>query len=700
MRNYWLVLQLLAVSLVCGQTGKLSTSLLLETDTTKIIKCYVKSPYRDFSKLQSLYHFKQLYKSGAIYAISCPISSIKKLAANGFISYAEFKPQHLQVCNDTMIKRNRILPLHTGESPLPASYSGNGVIYGMIDTGIDFNHPDFKDNTGNTRILYLWDQAVTNNSAAPQPYNYGREWTAADINSNLCTHNDLPFYGHGTHVAGIAAGNGLASGHNKGVAPNADIIAVALNLYSNVSLIGDAVNYIFSKAIVLGKPCVINISLGDYYGSHDGTDLETQAIEYEIVSQPGRAIVAAAGNAGSIRFHTKTQVQTGDTVFTWLNDNNNVINYWFYGDTAQTKFLKISVGANRTNFSDIGQTPFHDYYFALDTVKTDTLTVNGNRIGIIRTAAAVNPSGVHEYAVEITADTSNLLWRIVTTGQGLHHAWNFSFFANGLPLTAWVPQMVNYVRPDTLYSMVSGLQCSDQVITVANYQNLRYYKDVQDSLRDGGGQAGEISSGSSLGPTRDDRQKPDIAAGGQLIFSAGVLSTLPAMIANQPKDVAKDSLHVIGGGTSAASPIVAGIGVLYFEKNPQATHLQFKQALTACAYQDGFTGTGLPDYQWGYGKADGKNTLLCYENLVGLPALQSANSSVLPNPFTQQLNVLLTQADTGNYTLIASDGRVITKGNFEQNQITIAIPVSYPAGIYFLNITSAGSSTTHKLVKL
>jgi subtilisin family serine protease len=700
MRNTLFLVLFLTLASLPAQTSKLNTGLLLQQDRERSLQVFVKSKQAAFSQLSETYNFQYLYSAGDLHRITCSVKSLETMATAGVISYAEYRPSTIQVLNDTMRKRNRINAVHAGELPLSQAYDGSGTIYGMIDTGIDFNHPDFKDAQGNTRILYLWDQAVTNNSAAPQPYNYGREWTANDINLNLCTHTDVTYYGHGTHVAGIAAGNGLGSGKHKGVAPKANIIAVALNFNSTTSLIGDGVNYIFSKALSLGKPCVINISVGDYYGSHDGTDLETIAMEYEIVSLPGRAVVAAAGNAGSIRYHTKTQVQPGDTLFTWLKANPAIINYWFYADTLQAKNLVISIGANRSNYSNLGRTAFRNYNYAMNLVQTDTLKNNGNRIGIIRTSGAVNPSGVYEYAVEITADTTNLNWRVITAGQGLHHAWNFSFVGNNLPSTNQVPAMVNYIAPDSLYSMVSGFQCSDEVITVANYQNTRYYLDVQDSLRDNAEIAGSISAGSSLGPTRDGRQKPDIAASGQIIFSAGVMSTLPYMIANQPKDVSQDSLHVIGGGTSAASPIVAGIGNLYFQKFPTKNSTDFKAALTDCAYQDNFTGTVLPNYQWGYGKADGKNTLMCKENLVGVNNNELLQLSVAPNPFSKSLKISNPNKDFFSYKLFNSNGQLVLSGESKEQITEVNTRLAAPSiGIYFLYLSSAKKAIVVKLVK-
>lgn len=703
MRTFLLFFVLVACKPLFSQTSRYNTALQFKREKAnpeELLQILVKGNLSALQKFEAPGQYIWHYQSGDIASISCNLSILSKLTNEGIIQYAEYIPAHKQALNDTMLRRNRIIAVHAGESPLSQAYDGTGILFGMIDTGIDFNHKDFKDSLGNSRILYLWDQGTASNSVAPQPYNYGREWTNTEINTNLCTHNDLPFYGHGTHVAGIGAGNGRASGHFKGAAPKTEIIAVALNFYSNGPVISDGVKYIFSKAQALNKPCVINISVGDYYGSHDGTDLETKIIENEILANTGRAVIGAAGNAGSVRFHTKTQVQTGDTLFTWLQENGAVIDHSFFADTLQAKNLKISVGANRANFSDLGRVNFQTYNATLNTITNDTIKNNGNRIGIVKMSGAVNSSGVYEMAIEILADTNNLFWRIESTGQGLHHAWNFSFVGSNLPSITQYPKMIHYVAPDSLYSMVSGFQNSDQVITVANYDNMQRYYDVRDTLHDTGEAAGHISGGSSLGPTRDGRQKPDIAAGGQFIFSAAVLSMLPNIISSSPQDVATDSLHVFGGGTSAAAPIVTGIAALYFQKNPTATHLQLKHAMLTCAYQDNFTGTILPNFQWGYGKIDGKNTLLCEENLMSIAKNKLSASVIYPNPFHHQVTIKFPQTGKKNIQVLNLQAQVIYETNTDALQLTLgSAQLGGATGLLLLKIKSDQSQETIKLVR-
>ena len=99
------------------------------------------------------------------------------------------------VLNDSMRVKNHITPIHAGLPPLPSGYDGTGVVMGIIDSGMDWQHGDFKSADGTTRILKYWDQTLPINGQTPQPYNYGQVWTSAQINAGMMTSIDQPSSG-------------------------------------------------------------------------------------------------------------------------------------------------------------------------------------------------------------------------------------------------------------------------------------------------------------------------------------------------------------------------------------------------------------------------------------------------------------------------------------------------------------------------
>jgi len=200
------------------------------------------------------------------------------------------------------------------------SHTGEGVIVGVIDSGLDWTHGDFIDATGASRILYYWDQSDIADDRLPAGFTYGHEYTKVDFDLALAGWEhawtdgswapvDDPTYpikaaardydGHGTHVTGTAAGDGSGSGF-MGVAPAADIVFVKFDFdgdrNSDAAII-DGVDYIFRKAQELGRPAVINMSLGSDFGPHDGSTLEERGIS--ALTGPGNVVVVAAGNPGA-----------------------------------------------------------------------------------------------------------------------------------------------------------------------------------------------------------------------------------------------------------------------------------------------------------------------------------------------------------------------------------------------------------------
>lgn len=655
-------------------TSKLSTKpinvLVLVKPNTEIL----------FSEIAE---YQTHYKIGNIYALSASLESVKKLSDQKNVLRIEYTEHHLTLMDDTSDVRNRINPIKYGLSPLTQAYDGTNIIVGIIDSGTDFSHPDFKNTGGSSRIKYLWDMTKPIAANTPTAFGYGQEWTNNDIDLGLCTHDDTPHFGHGTASTGIAAGNGLAIHKYAGVASKADIIVVALDFNRTGFTIADAVQYIAAKANILNKPFVINASVGEYYGSHDGTDLEAKIID-GMVTGAGKCLVASAGNAGSIPFHVGYNITTIDTNFTWIKSPSSAINVSEYADTLQIKNVRYTVGVNNIGYTNLGNIGFKAYNYALGILKRDTLFNGTNRIGIVESVASINTFGVYELNISIRPDSLNYLWRIEHSGTGRIDSWNFDYVTTGLPSVGIYSKILKYKKADTTQTIVSSFQCSNEVITVANYVNRNQYIDVNGTVQTTTETPGEIAASSSVGPSRDYKIKPDVASTGATVLASAAMGLIPGLISAAPYVVAQGGYHITAGGTSASSPVVAGLAALYLQKNPTATNQQIKQAIINCAYTDGFVTISIPNYRWGFGKLDGFKAMTCGMITTNISLLdRQENIKLFPNPVEKEANILFETNDLKTIKVLNSSGQIILIDKIKSNTYLLNCENLSP-GIYLI----------------
>lgn len=211
------------------------------------------------------------------------------------------------------------------QSP-PLGLTGEGVLAAVIDSGIDFTHPDFRNEDGTTRIEALWDQSIP--GSPPEGYQIGTLYSRDQIDQALQMSDSAEradivgsrdSSGHGTAVAGIMAGNGRSSGNvNRGVAPRSDLLVVKLGTperqgFPRTTELMQGLDFVLRKAMDLGKPVAVNISFGNSYGSHDGNSLLESYIN--TVSQIWKnSIAIAAGNDAASAGHFSTVVAAGKLV--------------------------------------------------------------------------------------------------------------------------------------------------------------------------------------------------------------------------------------------------------------------------------------------------------------------------------------------------------------------------------------------------
>lgn len=244
-------------------------------------------------------------------------SMIEQLALLPEIEYIE-KPKRLffQVVNG-----RRVSCITSVQNARPFLF-GKGILVAVIDSGITYANADFRKEDGSTRIRVLWDQSISGNP--PVHYSIGTEYTEEQINEALRQESrseqlrivpSIDVSGHGTAVAGIAAG----SGTQRGVAPESDLIIVKLasprkDGFPRTTELMQAIDYVVRKAIEFEMPVAINISFGNTYGSHDGTSLLERFIS-DISNYWKSVICIGSGNEGASAGHTSGKVQQGmDTI--------------------------------------------------------------------------------------------------------------------------------------------------------------------------------------------------------------------------------------------------------------------------------------------------------------------------------------------------------------------------------------------------
>jgi len=591
--------------------------------------------------------------------------------------YLEINPP--AILNDSARVHHLVDEVHDGIG-LSNSFKGNGIIIGYVDTGVDFNHPDFKNADGSTRILRYWDQ-TTDVGSALSTYGYGIIWDSTQINTGLCTSMDGT--GHGTTVTGAGSGNGLSTGYNYGMAPESEIIMVESNFNApNWTLtVADACDYIFKVADSLGKPAVVNLSLGTYFGSHDGSDPASEFIEGLLDTQEGRIVVSAAGNSANLpRYHCDADM-TSDTTFVWFNNNpngaygTNTVFFDLWSDSTEATFDYMFRSVRQaSNYATRGSTIYRNALSSLGVPIYDTIwNSNGNRIATIEIYTDYEDGNYHMQGFVSKLDSTSYKIGFYTTGSGSYDLWSGSSFGYNsiittLPTLANFPSIVNYNLPDSLQTIVSSWNCSEKIISVGNIKNRTSFPNFAGGTYNPSDNipVGKLSINSSKGPSRVDLMKPDIVASGDVTLSPGPLWYL-ANPANFNK-MDTGGWHMGNGGTSMSSPVIAGIAALFLERCTEANYQDFKNELLASAMPNTYTGT-LPNFGYGNGLANAHELLLANEFDIAITG--PLGICVDPILLTLNSSQVLESAEwsTGNTTTtqIVSSPMIIYTSGFNQN---------------------------------
>lgn len=650
-------------------------------------------------------------KAGNIWSITAPFYAIEKLNDLQGLQYIEASFSAMPLMQDTDWIATKTNLVHQGFN-LPMAYKGDGIIVGAIDIGFDYNNPAFFDANGNCRIKRVWEQNKTGN--APAGYNYGNELTTvADYKT---AQTDRSTDGHGTMVAGIAAGAGIygKGTANRGMAPNADLVLVALNYGTETFLddkntagpaFVDAIDYIFKYAASQNKPAVINISWGHHAGPHDGTTLLDKAIQN--LTGAGKILVHAAGNEGKQLLHLQQNLQN-DTFYTISNftrkpkpKETNTLNFWGAENTdfaiqmrvldtlqnqvAQSVFYSASGNLNESNY----------LYFGNDTlsytITSSAKNVNNNKPEVFIIYENTN---CNKYYVSFAFTSANTIL----------HAWNCGYeWSNGYPqFLANIknqPTQSNYVMGNNQYTIGESGSNSKASIAVGSYNSNVNWTNFWGGTKsiDAISQKDTITGFSSRGPSTDNRIKPDITAPGY--FVGGPMSSFtPLDITDITDTIFLNGTRydwVMSAGTSFAAPCVAGAIALMLQADRMLTPAKALAMLKNSARVDAKTGA-VPTNNWGWGKINVYEAFkLAYA--TSIKSIEKPHVLVYPNPFTIQLELDMTEEILGIEIMNMAGQLVYNQYNSNKTLELSHLPLS----IYVLKIRFANNEVIQqKIVKV
>lgn len=584
-----------------------------------------------------------------------------------------------------------------GAGPTFTGLNGQGILIGAVDSGVDFDHGDFKDASGHSRLIRIWDQSSV--GAPPPNFLYGTEWSNTAIDLGACT--EIDEIGHGTHVLGVAGGDGSQTGGSApaytyaGVAPRADLAMVKTN-FTNTGIV-DGVHYLFDLAASRHQNAVVNLSVGTQFGSHDGLDAFESAIA--ALAGPGRIIVKSAGNDRGSARHAEVKVaSTGSPVTMSVSGSaaGRAVQIDGYYNKTENMSLKITTPSG-TVIGPLARGVRSGPFPGTSTSNGSVYVENGVSRGYL---------GDYEVYIEINA----------STGQVMNGTWTFTFVPNTPGLTREVDLWRFFSSAGLTANFVTGNQPNeelisepgnaDAIITAAGWVTKQSWTNCAGTAASFNPAAvGTIAWFSSPGPTRDGRPKPDITAPASAVVSTTSFDAAPTCATNP--DLMGDGLnHVVDYGTSVASAHVAGVAALLMQTRGALTPTQVRNYLIGNAVHDANTGTGW-NANWGNGKLHiSPNTAFAPDPTA--PPIELAIQSIQPNPTRRSARIayVLPRASDVRVGIVDVQGRAVATlvqgfqaaGPHEASWSGDEGSGIAPAGLYFVIVQTPGARTLGRLV--
>ncbi len=710
------------------------------------VQVWVKLTDNNLSALENIAGVKVTAKFDKLVTANVPVKALEQVAALKNVTKVSvatmFKKETYYGREATNVDDVLNYTADAQAAGLLQAYDGTGVVIGIIDTGIQFDHQMFKDANGNTRIK----KAIVYDTDAAQLVEYDTqsaiEALTYDTNSSY----------HGSHTSSIAGGSnftfsgyyydnstsGYVNGSRTygGMAPNADLVLCGLAGQLSNANIAACIQKISEYADAQGKPCVISISLGSQVGPHDGTGYLTDICQ-QYMSGAGKVIVKAAGNDGDEQIYlyknaSKTSPAQSILDLTnldgYTSGNYTLNNYFLYGQAisyARTpgvelaaKFYVIDTSTNTVVWVSDEMTS--DTQWSVNSDETDPdATYNADLAQYF--SAATDGGGYLCAFFDTDAETGkNYIYTNVfylaaedytqsgTTVTGKFKI-GISYYPKNSGVTcdidSWGSNYTYFVDGTATYNgttytfdagnnlcSISDDGTNPYVIPIGSYCSMKSwaasdgsgYTITNGDLSDIAPSSGYQAPGS--GPL--GTKLPWITAPGQMIVAAYNRGWVENNSSSVYLLYQYDSTNPLGvaSGTSMATPCAGGIVALWLQVDPTLTIEDVKTLMQETAIQDSYV-TGTNANMFGNGKIDalaGIEELLDDDPQIGATPQAVTMAATVGESATE--TVVVRGANlTGNITATLTDAN----GVYSIDNTTIAASAAQTTDGVTITITYA-----------
>lgn len=583
---------------------------------------------------------------------------------------------------------------------LEQPYKGKGVIFGTVDSGIDFQHAAFKDMDGKSRIKLVYlPNATRKQTGAIENYPVSIAGIDGTLDGYVYDANGLASLTtgtasevHGTHTVSIAAGNPYGSELYYGMAPEADLILVDSSELRDADII-EGIALIFSEAQKSGQPAVINLSIGSNLGIHSEQEVFNVLLDH--LTGPGRIITSASGNEADYKM--------------WLNKGEGET----VGSIITNSYGKESLDGILDIWGKDGKPYTVKIYARNPTDNTLVELYNSDEADEEKSVSVLKYTGMTSFNVYKSNVYDNENIAIVCNGTKMRNNYELVVEISGeSEVDAWSANaMLEFngaegtdFRDGSPAGSYNSMACFENAISVGSYNSTPAFVWAGDgqtyAFPEDMFPVGEVSSFSSYGIDRDGRTQPTVIAPGAVVTAAYNYYSSASRLTKNPSDMIsqydeKDGRiqpYGVEMGTSMAAPCVAGIIALWLEQNPTLTPQDVKNIMSLTCFTDKYLEG--QEARIGFGRINALRGLMLNTTDV---VQQVADKETIIVPSAEGFSVLAPHTDKSALVEVYNAAGQQIMAETVSGNMTHAFSVTQ-RGMHVVKVTVDGKTTVKKVV--